>query len=171
MLTGNNGREPQETDFVSRMLNVCLWAPSPTWLPRWLSGKEPTCQNRGLRRHRFDPWAGKISWKRKGQPTPVFLPGISQRQRSLVGCSPWVAKSRTRLSNWTHTHTPTHLAQPGEEEWVILPGAHLSLVVEHGRSQELKHGDHLMEWKFVFSCSLPKNTTVKRRALATWTRE
>ena len=30
-------------------------------------------------------------------PTPVLLPGKSHGRRSLVGCSPWVAKSRTRL--------------------------------------------------------------------------
>ena len=47
------------------------------------------------RRPRFDPWVGKISWRRKWQPTPVFLPGISHGQRSLAGYSPGVAKSQT----------------------------------------------------------------------------
>ena len=37
----------------------------------------------------FDPWAGKIPWKRKWEPTPIFLPGKSHRQRSLEGYSPW----------------------------------------------------------------------------------
>ena len=37
----------------------------------------------------FDLWVGKISWRRAGQPTPVFLPGESYGQRSLVGDSPW----------------------------------------------------------------------------------
>ena len=37
----------------------------------------------------FNPWDGKISWKRKWQPTPVFLPGKSHGWRSLVGYSPW----------------------------------------------------------------------------------
>ena len=37
----------------------------------------------------FSPWVGKIPWSRKLQPTPVFLPGESHGQRSLVGCSPW----------------------------------------------------------------------------------
>ena len=41
------------------------------------------------KRHRFDPWVGKISWRRKWQPTPVFLPGESCGQRSLVGYSSW----------------------------------------------------------------------------------
>ena len=34
------------------------------------------------------PWVGKIPWRRAWQPTPVFLPGESHRQRSLVGYSP-----------------------------------------------------------------------------------
>ena len=50
----------------------------------WLRGKESTCQCKGLG---FDPWVRKIPWRRKWQPTPVFLPGKSHRQRSLVGYS------------------------------------------------------------------------------------
>ena len=34
----------------------------------------------------------KIPWRRKWQPTPVFLPGKSHGQRSLVGYSPWGCK-------------------------------------------------------------------------------
>ena len=33
-----------------------------------------------------------LEWIRKWQPTPVFLPGESQGQRSLVGCRPWARK-------------------------------------------------------------------------------
>ena len=36
----------------------------------------------------FHPWVRKIPWRRAWQPTPVFLPGESHGQRSLVGCSP-----------------------------------------------------------------------------------
>ena len=36
----------------------------------------------------FDPWIGKIPWRRDLQPTPAFLPGKSHGQRSLVGRSP-----------------------------------------------------------------------------------
>ena len=60
-------------------------ASAPTGLPRWLSSKESTCQ---CRRSRFDPWVGKISWRRKWQLTQVFLHGESQRQWSLVDYSP-----------------------------------------------------------------------------------
>ena len=37
----------------------------------------------------FDPWVGKIPWRREWLPTPVFLPGESHGQRSLVDYSPW----------------------------------------------------------------------------------
>ena len=37
----------------------------------------------------FDPWVGKILWRRKWQPTPVVLPGESHGGRSLVDYSPW----------------------------------------------------------------------------------
>ena len=67
-------------------------------LPRWCSGKEPTCQCRRCRRRRFDPWVRKIPWRRKWQPTPVFLPGKSHGQRSLVGCIAWDCKSQTQPS-------------------------------------------------------------------------
>ena len=36
----------------------------------------------------FDPCVRNIPWRRKWQPTPVFLPGKSRGQRSLVGYSP-----------------------------------------------------------------------------------
>ena len=51
------------------------------------------------RSHRFGPWVGKISWRRKWQSIPAFSPGKSQGQRSLPGCSPWGLKSWTQLSN------------------------------------------------------------------------
>ena len=41
------------------------------------------------RRPGFNPWVGKISWRREWLPTPVFLPGESYGERSLVGYSPW----------------------------------------------------------------------------------
>ena len=63
------------------------------------AGKEPACQSRRCKRCRFNPCVGKIPWRRAWQPTPVFLPGKSHRQRNLVGYSPW---GQTRLSMHTH---------------------------------------------------------------------
>jgi len=51
-------------------------------LPRW-------CQCRRCKRCGFDSWVEKIPWRRKWQPTPIFLLGKSQGQRSLPGCSAW----------------------------------------------------------------------------------
>ena len=72
-------------------------------LPWWLSDKESACQ---CRRCRFDPWVGKHSWRRKWQPTPVFLPGKSHRQRSLAGYSPQhhkrVGLNLSQLNNNRH---------------------------------------------------------------------
>ena len=57
--------------------------------PGGAGGKEPACQ---CRRPGFNPWVGKIPWRRKWQSTPVLLPGKSHGQRSLVGYSPWGCK-------------------------------------------------------------------------------
>ena len=56
--------------------------------PGGATGKEPICQWRKLKRFRFDPWLGKIPWRKAWQPSPVFLPGESHGQRSLVGYDP-----------------------------------------------------------------------------------
>ena len=56
--------------------------------PGAASGKEPACQCRRWKRHGFEPWVRKILWRRKWQPTLVFLPGESHGQRSQVGCGP-----------------------------------------------------------------------------------
>ena len=45
------------------------------------------------------PRSGRFPWRRKWQPTPVFLPGESQGQRRLSGCILWGCKSRTWLSD------------------------------------------------------------------------
>ena len=55
----------------------------------WSRGIEFTCKCRRCKRYKFDPWAGKMPWSWKRQPTPVFMPGESHGQRSLVGYSPW----------------------------------------------------------------------------------
>ena len=75
---------------------TCKLCPSlPLFYPlsKWASGKEPVCQCRRCKIHGFNPWVRKIPWRRKWQPTPVFLPGESRGQRSLGGYSPWVAES------------------------------------------------------------------------------
>ena len=57
-------------------------------LPRWYPGKEPACQCRSRKRREFDPWVGKIPWRREWEPSTLFLLGKSHGQRSLAGYSP-----------------------------------------------------------------------------------
>ena len=93
------------------------WSRKFHGLPRWCSGKEYACQHRAPKRHRFNPWVGKIPWSRKWQPMPVFLPGKFHGQRSLVGPIRGVTKSQTRGSVHTHAHGEVpHAAHSGKEK-------------------------------------------------------
>ena len=56
------------------------------------------------RRCSFYAWFGKTPWRKKWQPTPVFLPGKFHGQRSLVGYSQGVTESQTGLSTLARTH-------------------------------------------------------------------
>ena len=60
--------------------------------PGGASGEEPACQCRRHKRLGFYPWIGKIPWRRKWQPTPVFLPGKFHGQRILAGAVHGVTK-------------------------------------------------------------------------------
>ena len=84
---------------------VCHDSSALDVLPRWLSGKEPTYRCRRHKRPGFDPWVGKILWRRAWQPTPVFLPGESHGQRSLVGDkSTGSQRVRDNWSDLAHKH-------------------------------------------------------------------
>ena len=80
---------------------------NPGWTG-WLSsgGKGSTRQCRRPKGLKFDSWVGKIPWRRKWLPTPVFLPGKSHRQRSVAGYSPWDLKE-SDMTEHTHTHAHT----------------------------------------------------------------
>ena len=82
----------------------------PRGLPRLLSGEEPIFQHRRHKRRGFGPWVRKIPWRRKWQPTPVFLPGESHGHRRLGAAVHGAVKSQTRLS--LHTHGDTLVCLP-----------------------------------------------------------
>ena len=87
----------------SASLYLFNWVFTPTHfkrLPRCAVGKETACQ---CRRPKFDPWVGKIPWRRKWQPTPVFLPEKSHGQRSLMGYSPQ-GRKESDTTELTHAH-------------------------------------------------------------------
>ena len=53
----------------------------------------------------FNPCVGKIPWSRAWQPTPVFLPGGSHRQRRLADDSPWGRKESDTTEGLTQAET------------------------------------------------------------------
>ena len=63
-------------------------------------------------------WVGKIPWRRKWQPTPVFLPGKSHGLWSLVGYCPW-GRKESDMTEWLHFH----FEEQGREEWAVEEGA------------------------------------------------
>ena len=71
--------------------------------PGGSDGKVSQCGRLG-----FDPWVGKIPWRRKWQPTPVLLPGKFHGQRSLVGYSPW-GRKELDMTEQLHSLTCTAL--------------------------------------------------------------
>ena len=96
---------PQTTILVLLVLKYnCQVSYMLRGFPGGTSGKEPACQCRRRKRYRFDPWVGKIPWRRAQQPTPVFLPGEYPGQRSLVGYSLWDYKESGMTESLTHTH-------------------------------------------------------------------
>ena len=84
--------EPQEHTWNGFFL-------SPWGFPGGSSNKKSTCSAGDT----FSPWVMKIPWRRKWQPTPVFLPRKFHGQRSLEGYSPW--GSQRVGHGWTHTYT------------------------------------------------------------------
>ena len=81
-----------------------------------LSGKEPACQSR---RCGFNPWVGKIPWRRKWKPTPVFLPGKSHGQKSLAGYSPWGHKESDMTEQLNNNNSKMRLWQGGKGFFIM----------------------------------------------------
>ena len=114
-------KETLQPSDVHRITTVSLG------LPWWLRGKESVSQ---CRRCGFDPWVGKIPWRRKWQPTPVFLPGEFHGQRSLAGYSSWggkrvrhnlATKQQQRIKHSPGANIP-HIANSSHQpsRWVAI---------------------------------------------------
>ena len=91
----------------------------------------------------FNPWVGKILWRRKWQPTPVLLPGKSHGWRSVVGYSPWGHKEsdtteQFHLVTWLGPDAMimilvyTFLARVQNKlYWILLRSLHLGVLDVH----------------------------------------
>ena len=83
--------------YIQQHIFYCMCIYIYVKAPRWCSGKDSTWKCRRCKRHEFRPWAETIPWRRKRQPTPVFLPKKSHEQRNLASYSPWVAKTKLSI--------------------------------------------------------------------------
>ena len=82
---------------------------------------------------RFDPWVGKIPWRREWQPTPVFLPGKLHGQGSLESCSSWGHKV---LDTTEHAHM--HVWDKQSRLKNLIPGPTTNCIMMVGKSLYLK---------------------------------
>ena len=127
-------------------------------LPRWCSGKEYACQ---WRRFGFDPWAGKIPWSRKWQPTPVLLPGKSHGQKSTVGYSPWDHKhwdtSEWLSAQWVEARGAAEYGT--EHRTATPPPPTMTMQPSVGRSMSLSSCSQIQKSAFLplscwYACSM-----------------
>ena len=70
--------------------------------PDGANGKEPTCKCRRSKRLQFHPWVRKTLWRRKWQPTPMFLLGESHDRGAWWTTVHGVTESKT-LQKWLST--------------------------------------------------------------------
>ena len=105
------------------------------------------------KRHGFDPWVRRILWRREWLPTPVFLPGESQAQRSLAGYSPRGNKESDTTEWLTHTSLKWALSlclSPNEYLHPQVPKERLSLRLElrfvHSSAHHTSCGSVTQSW-------------------------
>ena len=83
--------------------------------PGGASGNEPACQRRKHKRRGFDPWLGKIPWRREWQPLSSILAWRIPRTEELAGYSLQVAKGWTRMKRLSmHAWAFSTADPPGE---------------------------------------------------------
>ena len=123
------------SEHIAFAFHICLVFIYFRGLPRWCYWQRTHCQCRKCKRRGFDPWIGKIPWRRTWQPTPLFLPGESHGQTSLAGYSPMSRKESDRtevtwpaqafcLISWP---LPSLLLSAGKISLRSFTGLHFSL--------------------------------------------
>ena len=126
--------------------------------------KESACQCRRWKRCGFDPWVGKIPWRKKWQPTPVFLPGKSHRG-TWWATAHGVGKNQIWLCSHTHTH-PKNTNQC--HFWAVLKTGRVgrlqkTVILLTSYSIELGYG---RDPTIFFCCLLPKHKTESESSLS-----
>ena len=86
---------------------AAIYGVAQSWTRLKQLSSSSSSQCRRHRRCKFDRWVEKIPWRRKWQPTLVFLPGKSCGQRNLMSYSPWGCKE-SDTTKWQSLHTRMH---------------------------------------------------------------
>ena len=113
----NHNRKEYEKDYIY----IYIHTHTHMGFPGGVSGKEPACQGKGCKRHGFDPWVRKISWRRVWQPSPLFFKKsylfICYFLSFLATpCCMWDLSSQTRdWTQWKHAVLTT--GPPGKPHW------------------------------------------------------
>ena len=84
----------------------------------WWLRQERSCVQ--CRKHWFDPWIGKIPWRRGWHPTPIILPGESPGQKSLAGYSLWGCKE-SDTTEWLTLTLPNLPRKIMHVYWYVCP--------------------------------------------------
>ena len=92
----------------------------------------------------FRSRVGKIPWRRKWQPTPIFLLRKSHGQRSLEGYSPWSHKELDTTEPWRRAWQPTPVFLPGESPWAEETAGSMGLQ-RVGHAWAAKHTAYLSD--------------------------
>ena len=92
-------------------IHVCVY--SYTGFPGGTSRRRPACRCWGCKIHGFDPWFGKIPWRRARKPTPGFLTGGSHGQRCMRATVHRAVQSWTQLE-WVSRHARTPICMQTE---------------------------------------------------------
>ena len=96
----------------------------------------------------FNPWDRKIPWRRKWQPSPVFLPEKSHGQRSLAGYSPWGHKESDMTEHThkkrVHIYSGILVIKRNEFESIEVWWMNLEPAVQGEESQKEKNKYHIL---------------------------
>ena len=117
----------------------------------WLGDKEWAWQCRSCE---FNPWVGKIPWRRKWQPTPVFLPAEFHWKRSLVSCSSWGLKESDTTKRLNNNKTSKQSYHKSNHNVSDLIDKWLSKVIGYLR----KNINTLSCWYLLFSPLVMSNS-------------
>ena len=103
-LVGSIGEIQKRAFCLPWNVTICclIWG-----FPGGTSDKEPPANAEDVRDTHWVPGLGRFPWRR--QPTPVFWPGKSHGQMSLVGYSPWYFRESDTNEQHTHTRVCVHM--------------------------------------------------------------